>query len=174
MKTSIAGSIIAAVLLACTTAAKQPPVVEKWEVTPQGIGPVRAGMSIAEANTALNNALVVPARLEECDYVHPRNGPTGVFFMVEKGKISRGEVREGEVATREGARIGDTEDRIKSLYGSQVTVQPHKYTDGHYLVVTPKNPADSAYRIVFETDGKTVERYRSGKLPAVQYVEGCS
>jgi len=95
--------------------------------------------------------------------------------MVEQGKISRIDVDSGTaIATAAGARIGDTEERIKSLYPGQVTVQPHKYTDGHYLVVTPADAADKDFRIVFETDGNKVTRYRSGKIPSVQYVEGCS
>lgn len=61
-----------------------------------------------------------------------------------------------------------------SLYPGQVTVQPHAYTDGHYLVVTPPAAADSSFRIVFKTDGQKVLRYTSGLVPAVEYVEGCS
>ncbi|HUQ47590.1 MAG TPA: hypothetical protein VM053_05020 [Gemmatimonadaceae bacterium] len=141
------------------------------QVTPAGIGSVRAGMSVDEANVILNNKLIIPARLEECDYVRP-NFPKGLAFMVEKGEISRVEVRPGsDIATVAGAKIGDSEDRIKSLYPG-VAVKPHKYTDGHYLVVTPANGGNN--RIVFETDGKKVLRYYSGRLPAVEYVEGCS
>jgi len=81
------------------------------------------------------------------------------------------DVTEGPVATTEGARIGDSEDRIESLYPGQVKVMPHKYTAGHYLVVTPARGGDN--RIVFETDGEKVVRYRSGREPAVEYVEGC-
>jgi hypothetical protein len=39
------------------------------------------------------------------------------------------------------------------------------------MEVTPKNGGNN--RIVFETDGKKVVKYRSGRLPAVEYVEGC-
>ena len=92
--------------------------------------------------------------------------------MVEKGTVSRVDITQGTVATTKGARIGDSEDRIKSLYPGQVKVMPHKYTDGHYLVVTPAGGGEN--RIVFETDGEKVLRYRSGREPAVEYVEGCS
>ena len=34
--------------------------------------------------------------------------------------------------------------------------------------------ADSMYRIVFETDGPRVTQYRSGRVPAVDYGEGCA
>ena len=144
----------------------------EWDVTPEGIGSLKAGMSLDEAKIVMHGNLVVPAKLEECDYVNFRNAPAGLAAMVEKGEISRVEVRSGTVATAEGARIGDTEEKIKSLYPGIVTVRPHKYTDGHYLVVTPKDAGEN--RIVFETDGKKVTRYQSGRLPAVEYVEGCS
>jgi hypothetical protein len=147
----------------------------KWDVTATGIGQIRAGMSLDEANVVLGNSLVIPAKLEECDYVRVKNAPAGLLLMVEKGKISRVDVTDGtSIATTAGARINDPEERIKSLYPGQVTVQPHKYTDGHYLVVTPKDPAQKDYRIVFETDGQKVTRFRSGRVPSVEYVEGCS
>jgi hypothetical protein len=53
-------------------------------------------------------------------------------------------------------------------------VEPHKYTDGPYLVLHPAAAAGSAYRIVFETDGRRVTRHRAGTRPQVEYVEGCA
>lgn len=159
-----------------STAPAPAPAPEKpageWEVTAAGIGALRAGMSLDEAKIVMRDNLVIPAKLEECDYVKTKTGPKGILMMVENGEISRIDVTSGTVATVEGAKIGDSEDRIKSLYAGQVQVQPHKYTDGHYLVVTPKSGGEN--RIVFETDGKKVTRYRSGRMPAVQYVEGCA
>ena len=150
------------------SAAEQP--AGKWQVTPAGIGDVKAGMSVKEANAVLGNVLVIPAKLQECDYVRPKS-PKNLAFMVEKGEISRVEVQPGsDIATVAGAKIGDSEDRIKSLYPG-VEVKPAKYTPGHYLEVTPNNGGNN--RIIFETDGKKVVKYRSGRLPSVEYVEGC-
>jgi hypothetical protein len=161
---------------AATTPAPPRAATEKpageWEVTSSGIGALKAGMSLDEAKIVMRDNLVIPAKLEECDFVKTKTGPKGLMVMVEKGEISRVDITAGSVATVEGAKIGDSEDRIKSLYPGQVAVQPHKYTHGHYLVVTPKGGGDN--RIVFETDGKKVLRYRSGRMPAVQYVEGCA
>jgi hypothetical protein len=143
---------------------------DKWQVTAAGIGDVKAGMSVEQANVVLGNALTIPAKLQECDYVRPKS-PKNLAFMVEKGEISRVEVQpRSDIATVAGAKIGDSEDRIKSLYPG-VEVKPAKYAPGHYLEVTPKNGGNN--RIVFETDGKKVVKYRSGRLPAVEYVEGC-
>ena len=144
----------------------------EWQVTPKGIGPLTAGMSLDEANTVLRNKLDVPSNPGECSIVKLKGDPTGVSLMVENGTVTRVDVTSGSVATAEGAKIGDSEAAVKSFYPGQVAVQPHKYTSGHYLVVTPKSGGD--YRIIFETDGSKVTRFRSGKLPSVANVEGCS
>jgi pyruvate/2-oxoglutarate dehydrogenase complex dihydrolipoamide dehydrogenase (E3) component len=76
------------------------------------------------------------------------------------------------VLTEQGAGVGDSEQRISELYG-RVTVQFHKYRpEGRNLIVT--DPADSMLRIIFETDSGRVVRYRAGRRPPVDYVEGCS
>jgi hypothetical protein len=94
--------------------------------------------------------------------------------MMDNSKVARVDVREtSSIRTAEGAGIGDTEEQIKTLYPGQFTVQPHKYTDGHYLVIKP-NGSLANERIIFETDGKKVLQFRSGRTPAVEYVEGCS
>lgn len=140
-----------------------------------GFGPVRAGMTLAEAEQALGAPLAPLGSLTEpCHYVAV-DGHPGLTFMVIDGRIARLDVRQqGTARTAEGAGIGDAEERIYALYPGRVEVQPHKYVDGHYLIVTPEAPADSTYRMIFETDGKRVTSYRTGRLPEVGWVEGCS
>jgi hypothetical protein len=93
--------------------------------------------------------------------------------MVVGGQVARVEVSDSAVATTAGARIGDTEARINRLYSGRVQTTPHKYTDGRYLTVRGSG-ADSVHRLVFETDGQRVTRYRGGRMPEVEWVEGCS
>ena len=95
--------------------------------------------------------------------------------MIEQGKVARVEVRDSSVATAAGARIGDARARIETLYKGRVRVEPHKYTDGKYLIVPLGKGADSLYRLVFETDeGGKVLTFRSGLYPQVEWIEGCS
>jgi hypothetical protein len=145
-----------------------------WVVTERGIGNLRAGMTVAEARVVVPG-FTVPASRDStaCTYGKASSLPAGVNVMVEGGKVVRVEVRRGDVATSAGARIGDSEERIKTLYPG-VSVTPHKYTSGgHYVTVVPASAADSAYRIIFETDGKRVTNYRAGTRPQIEYVEGC-
>jgi hypothetical protein len=93
--------------------------------------------------------------------------------MVEGGALVRVEVRGGSTPTAGGDRLGDSEAQVQSRYPGMVRVQPHKYEAGHYLVVVPAPPADSLHRLVFETRGGRVVRYRAGLYPPVEYVEGC-
>jgi hypothetical protein len=149
------------------------PTATDSAVTEHGLGPLRAGMTVAEASKVLGGALVMPAETAAgCDYATWRGGPRGVHVMIDDGLIARVEIDSVGIATAAGARVGDTEERIRSLYPGRVTVTPHKYEDGHYLTVNAVD--DSSFAIVFETSKGRVTRYRAGRRPAVEYVEGCS
>jgi hypothetical protein len=161
--------------------ASAPAADTAWVVRFDGAGPLRVGMTFAEARAAMRGDLRMSDAVvgteegpDRCD--HPRSGrlPAGVLVMVEGQRVVRVQVDSGSVATAEGARIGDTEARIQQLYPGRVTVQPHKYTDGHYLVVRPAAAADTTHLLVFETDGRVVQRFRAGRRPQVEYVEGCA
>jgi hypothetical protein len=161
---------------AATTAPAPAPDTSKpatsWAVTENGIGKLAAGMTVAEAKAAYPSFSVPAGDPSACGYAKMNGLPSGVAVMVEAGKVARVEVRSGSVATSTGARIGDSEAKIKSLYPNQIAVTPHKYeTAGHYLTVTPAGSANN--RIIFETDGKRVTNYRAGARPQVEYVERC-
>jgi hypothetical protein len=160
------------VLLATDTALGGASGPAAWRVTTRGIGPVIAGMSFDEAAPLLGVPPTAGTGSDACAYVRPARGPAGVSVMVRGGEVARVQVDSGGVRTAEGAGIGDSEGRIQELYRGRVTVGPHKYADGHhYLTVKPDD--ESGFRIVFETDGRRVTRYRAGRLPEVEWVEGC-
>jgi hypothetical protein len=150
-----------------------------WTLTERGYGALRAGMTLADARSALGDTLSIPAPADSiCDHVTPafaKGAEPAMLFMIERGRIARFEVRDTSVATAAGARIGDTRARIEGLYPGRVRVEPHKYTDGKYLIIPLGAGADSLFRLVFETDVQgRVTTFRSGLYPQVQWIEGCS
>lgn len=155
-----------------------PALTADSRVTINGIGPVRVGMTLAEAGAAGG----VPITLDgvftdpECQYAWPESGPDGVAFMVSQGRIVRIDVMSEDVLTLSGAHVGMTDQEIMALYPGQIEVSPHPYLgeDGSYLTYVPNDPGDDQYRIVFEANGNIVTDYRSGQLPQVEYVEGCA
>ncbi|HEX5632974.1 MAG TPA: hypothetical protein VFX50_07085 [Gemmatimonadales bacterium] len=152
-----------------------PPADGARVLTPFALGEVRIGMTVAELNAALGDSLRPGYEVNEtCDIVRPASFPPGVSAMVERDTIVRIDVEAAGIVTPEGAGVGDAESKVLGLYGARAAVTPHKYTgpEGHYITVT--EPTDSARLTIFETDGRTVHRYRAGTVPAVQYVEGCA
>jgi hypothetical protein len=156
--------------------AKSPPTpstpASEMTVTEYGVGPIRAGMTVAQAAQAMGGGFAAPkGGTSGCTYAVLTKAPPGLAVMLQDGKVARVDVRSGTTRTAAGARVGDSEARVKSLYAGRVTTTPHKYIQGgHYLTVTPP---DTNYRIVFETDGKKVTSFRSGRVPEVEQVEGC-
>ena len=152
-----------------------------WVVRADSFGSVPLGVPVARAESALGSAILarVP-ELEECSEVRPAALPTGTSLMVTRATagtpatVERVDVHTAGVRTREGVGVGDAEDSVLAVYRGRVQVQPHKYTgpEGHNLVVT--HPRDTMFLIIFETDGRHVTRFRAGRKPAVQYVEGCA
>lgn len=145
-----------------------------WVVTPRGIGPLRVGMTRGEVEAVVGTLVPAPGAggWRQCAVIAPAGLPAGVHLMVEGGTVARVDVDSGRVSTAEGARIGDTESHIRDLYKAAVAM-PLKYGSGHTLTVLPTAAVDSAFRLVFETDGQRVTRYRAGRRPAVEYVEDC-
>ena len=165
-------------LLPAFFSASRPTSQTTWRLGLRGVGPIRYGMSLSEAARALGEKLnVAPTEPGSgCDYVHAPAAPEGLDFMVIDSVIERADVFRGDATTLSGAHIGSTEDEVKALYRGRIEVQEHPYTgpEGHYLVYVPRDPADSAFRMIFETDGHKVTAYRAGRRPAVQLIEGCT
>ncbi|MGI8807963.1 MAG: hypothetical protein ACR2KK_09010 [Acidimicrobiales bacterium] len=142
----------------------------------RGVGPVRVGMTLAEASAAAGRRIVAkPAPSPECGFADPEGGPEGVSFMVVSGRIVRVDVAGGPVKTLSGAGVGDTEPQVQARYSNRLQSSPHKYVPaGRYLTLVPTDAADSGFRLIFETDGTKVTRFRVGKQPEVSFIEGCS
>lgn len=153
---------------------------EPATVSADRFGPIRIGMTADELKRIRPDVFVVNAIgpnglpiSDSCYFLAlpPVDRQQATMFMIIGDEVARVEIGDSTIATREGARIGDSEQRIKELYSGSVTVQKHAYTDGNYLIVAR---GDGRHRIVFETDGRTVTTYRAGRMPEVEWVEGCS
>ena len=146
-----------------------------WAVGLRSTGPVRYGMTLAQMRQATGDSLAGAPSGPECGYVTLAEAPAGLRWMVEDGQVVRVDAESAALRPDRGTGIGMTEAEVHRLYGGELEVQPHKYVEGgHYLVYLSPQRADSGLRIVFETDGSAITRFRAGVLPAVAYVEGCA
>ena len=145
-------------------------LTEESRVTTNGMGSVLVGMTIEEASRSAGVRLVQSGGSDGCyTYKPPQAGLKGVSFMVWKGQIVRVDVfMNYRVATLRGVRVGDSEERVRSLYPKQIQ------SIGQTLVFVPKDAADKDYRIIFEFDrNRRVMSYRSGHISNVFSPELC-
>ncbi len=143
-------------------------------VRPDGVGPVKVGMTLDQLNMTLHEHFRMPVNNEDlgCFYVKPKSHPT-LAFMIEDGHFVRVDVDEPGIATEKAVRVGDSEDQIKRAYGAEVNVEPSKYTGdegGHYLTV---RSTDGKYGIRFETEKRKITELYAGTYKTIQYIEGC-
>lgn len=172
---------IAIILIWVTSVNAEVQLTERSKLAIDGIGPIRVGMTVAEASRSAGVTLVKKYRVlneETCAYFAPQGEPKGIEFMVTKHRIARVDISNKQVTTIKGAKIGDSEERIFSLYPGQIKATQHPYARPpvrkQYLIFIPRDPADKNYQIIFETENNAVRNFRAGKLPEVGYIEGCS
>ena len=94
--------------------------------------------------------------------------------MLAGGRVARVDVDSAGVRSDAGVSVGDTSTSVLQAYAGRVTTMAHKYVQGgEYLIVRPSSPSDSTLRIVFESEAGRITRYRSGRVPQVEWVERC-
>lgn len=141
--------------------------IADWELAPDSLGSIRVGMTVGEVERATGRSLI------EGDYGFPTcqpwtlaGAPGGLGITTEYGRVVRIDIRNRRWTTTRGIRIGDPAWKVKRRYG--VRTRPHEYTRGRYLITRGK------HRLVFETSSRgKVTRFRAGRSPHVEYVEGC-
>lgn len=148
----------------------------QWAVTDSGAGVLRIGMTRDQLALDLHAPVPKHTRADSgCAYLAVAGVPPGMRTMWVAATLARIDIGDKKLQTDRGAKIGDKQAKIEALYRGRVSAMPAKYDPrGKYLVVRPAPPADSSRRIVFETDSSTkVTRYRVGREPEVEWVEGC-
>ena len=165
-------------LCACTSDVQPSPIV----LTPSGLGVVRLGMTVTEAQTALGAQLdPMPAGGDAACWMTRRADGRApqVFYTVQNGRITRIDINTAtyagtpsNVTTASGIGVGASEADVLKAYGKSTQVLPSKYdAHGHVLAV---ESAAARSTLVFETSDHKVTTFGAGLHPSVDHVEGCS
>jgi hypothetical protein len=169
MKIRVFGSVIVALVLCLGVANADN---SEKVLTFDGYKTIKIGMTIENASKVTGLKFSFDSPPEEgndCTFAYTPSLP-GLYFMVVDGVVARIDVDKEDYTTPEGAKVGDSERKIKRLY-PKVEVEGQRYVpEGHYLTI--RSP-DKRRAIVFDTDGKKVTGFRVGRLPEVEYEEGC-
>lgn len=152
-----------------------------------GIGAVRAGMTVAEAEAVTGQGFAIDGFEMEggsC-YFARLDGLADLIFLIRSDAGLAGDPREGVIGrvsvrtpgrtTISGISVGSTRAEVIETYGDRLVESPHAYvTDGSYLDYTSPDPADSGFMVRFEIADDAVRDIHAGRWSEVQLIEGCA
>jgi hypothetical protein len=144
-----------------------------WCLGMSGLGPIRAGMTAEEVMRLADfSGLELKSATGECWYLHYQGGSSAFDLMIIGGSVVRLELKgESKLHTFAGAGIGTTENELKSMYGSRLDIQPHKYDANGHTITLKSSAGDHGLR--FETSDGRVTAIQAGPWEHLNYVEGC-
>jgi hypothetical protein len=139
----------------------------------EGFDVTRFGMDEAAFRAAWKGELGVAGE-GECFHLSPdwATVPADFAFMFEQGVFVRYSTEAPRELAPGGGRVGMLADEIRALYAGRIDETPHKYVPGAlYLRVADAGGSG----LVFEADPDgRISEWRVGRIPQVDYVEGCS
>jgi len=151
------------------------PVSSTSRITQNGLGSIRLGMTVDQAQRRtgqrIQNNLFTPGD-DACGIAQLSPQSLGVTMQTTNSRIWVINVSGPGISTRSGISVGDTIVALRRAYGSKLRSGPNKYTPGirDYWVTFPNNR-----KIKFYTSAKrTITQISSGRKPEVDFVEGCS
>lgn len=142
-------------------------------VSTVGIDRIMFGMTLHDAQVAAGSQFTPITPVGNCFLVVPEAGQAGLTFWVVAGTVERVDVDTRTITTRSGAGIGDTEDRIRELFGERIHTTVLPDGSGNLLAYIPKDVADATYRVMFLSNGLQITRVWAGRLPWAEELGGC-
>jgi hypothetical protein len=167
-------ALIAAAGALLLGAAAPPAERAGWRLTPDGLGPLRIGMSRAQVQRIAGAPLLGEEYTEGCIEMQAERGWDGIWFMFEEGRLTRISLGgpESGIATPRGIAVGATEAEVRRAYGASLESEEHTYQEAPALYLTHWTVPDRR-GVRFETNGeRRVETIHAGG-PSIRYVEGC-
>lgn len=139
-------------------------------ITKDGLGSLRVGMTLAEVRAANGGKPVDTDNQAGGGSCSSAVLGKNVFGLFTDDVLASVSVRTSRYRTRTGVHVGQSSSTVYSRYRS-VKRSRHTYIPGgSYLKVTT-----GRRRIVFDVDAsRRITLITSGRIPEVDYVEGCA
>lgn len=171
---SAAACVLAAACLAAPAVAAAAPVTKSSRITQNGIGSLRIGMTIDDAQRRTGQTIDYqrfdPAS-DACGIGRLMPTSLGVTMQTTDRRIAVLSVSEPGISTRRGIEVGDSVRDLRRAYGSRLRSRVNKYDPKarDYILRFGNR------KMIFWTDPKRVVRQiDGGRKPEIDYVEGCA
>jgi hypothetical protein len=181
-----AALVAAAALAAAGTATGAAPKLDAARLGPDGLGPVKLGMTVDQARAATSSKLRVTQRNGACAVLEQVGRDDGVYFLMTDGVIRTATISSTTSVnfsnlTTKGLRLVASEKRVRQLYGRPFFSARDRNAGGRTLLYRPKPRKAPARRYAFSVAplghgiiGRYVNEMTVGELPEVRFTEACS
>ena len=174
-RAAAAAALVAVILAPAVGGADARPLTPRSKVSTAGLGPVKIGMTVRQAERAGGDLRWRGPALDGCRYLRPANRRIKASFMTIKRRIVRVDVSQPGIRTPSGFTVGSSERAVRRALAGRLRITRHEYVrGGYYLEFVPRDRTDAGRRVIFETNGRSVTYIRAGRLPEVRYIEGCA
>lgn len=160
-----------------TPTAAPAPAAAAPVLTTAGLGPMRIGMTDAEARAAVGAANIEADTGTEisdsCTEIKLKGAYPGVYLMINDGRLSRITLSEGaKIKTDKGVGVGARPAEVMAAYPN-AQAEPHHYENppAQYLTVWTK-PEKEGVRFEVNYAGIVADIHAGDET--IQYVEGCA
>jgi hypothetical protein len=183
---ALCAAVAGAAALATAGGAGAAPSLDSARLGPDGLGPVRIGMTVPQARAATSSRLRITQRNGACAVLEKVGLYDGIYFILTGGVIRRASVESTlsvnwYTRTTRGIRLASSERRVRRAYGRPFFVARDANSGGLELLYRPKPSVAPARRIAFVTapldpliPGRYVREMSVGDVPEVRYSEACS
>lgn len=145
-----------------------------WVLTPDGLGPIRIGMTQRQVRAAIHAGFQVDGAGDEACEEVGIVGVKGVYLMFQKNRLTSIALGEGSrLATDKGLHVGSTEQAVRAAYRWDLRIKPHAYNapPAYYLTAWDK----ARHRgVKYSTDSNRVVESIAAGDESIQYIEGCA
>jgi hypothetical protein len=165
--TAIAVTLIAGLTLPAASRAR---LTMNSQLSTAGLGSLKIGMTIAQASRATGSPIVAHHIGGPCfsDLLKPAR--LGVGILGTSYRVAVVTITKRGLATRSGVRVGDSVQRLKSVYGNQLLAVAEFYTPSELQYEL----RDGNRKVIFFTTKGFITSMTAGRKPEVDYVEGCA
>ena len=160
---------LAFTLLAPTAAVAAP----AWVLTPDGLGPLRIGMTVKQARAALGREMASDDEFSESCKPYGVTGLEGLGLIFADGRLDSIDINlKAPWRTAAGIGLGDTEAAVRKAYGRAIVRTKNAYEDPPAAYLTIKGRHGRG--IKFTTDShRRIEAIDVGG-ESISYIEGCA
>jgi hypothetical protein len=162
---------LAAFALTSPASAAAPELTLRSRVSGAGLGPLKIGVTIAQAEDATGRRFTVSEYVQgNCGgaAMHPRS--YGVSVLTTDGRVAVITILRRGVATAAGVRVRDSVAKLQRKYGSRLVAVPEFYAPSNLNYELRSGNR----KVIFKTDNRRVTYISAGRKPEVDYVEGCA